>query len=85
MVKTLLIKENNDIFYFEPDLINDLSTIKNKITNNSDWDIAKKMSNDYELIYQPNKKIRQKSIAKYHPLSRSFFKLWEIIYDFDFT
>ena len=54
MVKTLLIKENNDIL-FKPDLINDLSKIKNKIANSSEWDIAKKMSNDYELIYQPQK------------------------------
>jgi 23S rRNA U2552 (ribose-2'-O)-methylase RlmE/FtsJ len=26
--------------------------------------------------------VRQVSIAKYHPISRSFFKLWEIIHDF---
>ena len=52
------------------------------IDNHKLWDKAKKLSNDYELIHLPNKKIRTESIASYEPLSRSYFKLWEIIKDF---
>ena len=47
------------------------------------WDEAKKISNLYELIYLPNKKFKSDSISRYEPLSRSYFKLWEIINDFD--
>ena len=54
-----------------------------KIENHKLWDKAKKLSNDYELIHLPNKKIRTESIASYEPLSRSYFKLWEIIKDFN--
>lgn len=83
MTRTLKIQYTNIFFPNNPNLIKKLIEMKNKITNNAEWDNAKKMSNDYELIYQPNKKIRQTSIAKYHPISRSFFKLWEMIHDFD--
>ena len=65
---------------------NDLIFYKNKIDELNDhktWDKSKKLSNDYELIYLPNKKMKGKSIALYDPLSRSYFKLWEIIMDFN--
>ena len=68
------------------DEYNNLVICKNKIDELNDhktWDKSKKLSNDYELIYLPNKKIKNKSVARYDPLSRSYFKLWEIIYDFD--
>ena len=47
------------------------------------WDRFKKYSNNYELIYLPNKKFKNDSISKYEPLSRSYFKLLEMIVDFD--
>lgn len=59
---------------------------KNKInsdTNFKNWDRTKKFSNDYELIYISNKNNRKNSISNYKPLSRSYFKLWEMIHDFD--
>ncbi len=62
-----------------------LKRYKNKIdelNNHKMWDKAKKLSNDYELIHLPNKKLRGQSIALYEPLSRSYFKLWEMIFDF---
>lgn len=62
-----------------------LVTYKNKIdelNNHKMWDKSKKLSNEYELIHLPNKKMRGQSIAKYEPLSRSYFKLWEMIVDF---
>ena len=54
-----------------------------KVNNHKIWDKAKKFSNNYELIHIPNKQNKSESIAFYKPLSRSYFKLWEIIYDFD--
>ena len=48
------------------------------------WDFCKKLSNPYELLhhYVKNKNVNL-GIANYDPISRSFFKLWEIIHDFD--
>jgi 23S rRNA U2552 (ribose-2'-O)-methylase RlmE/FtsJ len=44
------------------------------------WDSAKKISNDYEYIYTSSN--YKKNISSIIPVSRSFFKLREIIYDF---
>ncbi len=57
---------------------------KEKIDNNEDeWDKSKKLVNPYELIHSSNiKEKKEKSISKYNPLSRSFFKLTEIIHKY---
>ena len=48
------------------------------------WDKMKKIGNPYELIYTSyNKKRKNDSISDYSPISRSYFKLWEIFYNFD--
>lgn len=65
-----------------------LTYYKNKINlpyYNKYWDIFKKYSNDYELIHNTNSRFKgnQNSIANYNPLSRSYYKLWEIISDFN--
>lgn len=44
------------------------------------WDSAKKISNDYEYIYTSSN--THKNISNITPVSRSFFKLREIIYEF---
>ena len=65
---------------------NKLISLKNRIDcieNNKLWDKTKKISNDFERVYFPNKKLKGESVSKYEPLSRSYFKLWEIISDFD--
>ena len=72
-------KEN---FYFNYQERKELCTAKNKINDNNfnkDWDKSKKISNLYELIHISNNKMKNESISRYDPLSRSFFKLWEII------
>jgi len=76
--------ENKQILNF--DEFQRLKHYKNKIDdfeNTNQWDESKKISNLYELIYLPNKKQKCDSISKYEPLSRSYFKLWEIISDFN--
>ena len=60
-----------------------LYEIKEKIEENEkDWDIFKKYTNPYEYIHS-NIPIRKKSVSNYFPLSRSFFKMIEIIHTFD--
>lgn len=60
-----------------------LTDIKNNIQNVSyEWDIYKKYTNPYEYINTvlPN---CNRSVSKYKPLSRSYFKMIEIITLFD--
>lgn len=60
-----------------------LSEVKNKITTyGREWDTYKKYTNPYEYINTivPNK---AKCISKYKPLSRSYFKMLELIASFD--
>lgn len=60
-----------------------ITTYKNRITpfyNNKKWDKYKKLSNEYELIFTtPSTK---SNISIYNPVSRSFFKMWELLHDF---
>lgn len=59
-----------------------LYEIKKKLeTMEKDWDIFKKYTNPYEYVHGiiPLKK---KSVSKYKPLSRSYFKMIEIIHTF---
>ena len=61
-----------------------LNKIKKNITvYNKFWDVFKKITNPYEYIHTiiPNNKV---AICKYKPISRSFFKLIEIINAFNF-
>lgn len=76
-------KEINNYYNYEE--YHELISYKNKIDNRArDWDKSKKLSNDYELIHIPNKNSKCESIAEYDPLSRSYFKMWEILCFFDF-
>ena len=69
----------------------DLLTILNKykrsidgIQNIKKWDFYKKMSNPFELVNQYIKtKNLNLGLANYNPISRAFFKFWEIWFDFD--
>lgn len=72
---------------YNRDLNDTLNTEKNKIDsyyNNNLWDKLKKFSNQYEFIYTTSYVNEYKNIANINPISRSFFKLWEILYDFKF-
>ena len=76
--KNLLYKKHYDIISIEKKKIDKLENIEN-------WDKVKKIGNPYELIYTTyNKKRKNDSISSYIPISRSYFKLWEIFYKFDF-
>lgn len=79
------IQSTNDYLFFNKEEFDKLVELKNNIdtvTNSSSWDRAKKLTNPYELVYTPNKKLKIDSIADRNPLSRSYFKLWEILHEF---
>jgi 23S rRNA U2552 (ribose-2'-O)-methylase RlmE/FtsJ len=62
-----------------------LQELKNRIEpfhHDNRWDEYKKICNPFEYVYSPTNQ-PVKSISKYHPISRSFFKLWEILCDFE--
>lgn len=65
---------------------NKLRELKNRIDNYEikDWDKNKKMTNPYELIYMPSRKVKYESIAYIDPLSRSYFKMWELLFNHSF-
>ena len=82
---------DNDKFTSEYDNIDsierkNLMKIKNGIDDYDikEWDKSKKMANPYELIYMPSRKIRHESIANIDPLSRSYFKMWEMLFHHSF-
>lgn len=64
-----------------------LNRTKNKINNidSTKWEEVKKITNPYEFIYAFNTKTKyndNRSISLIKPLSRSFFKMIEMIYEF---
>lgn len=73
------IYQENKHFIFKK-YFNNLINSKNSIDSNiKKWNYLKKYVNPYELIYSPYTKT---NISNYNPVSRSFFKLWEIIIQF---
>tara|TARA_Y100001970_G_C14243931_1_gene866720 strand:+ start:2047 stop:3297 length:1251 start_codon:yes stop_codon:yes gene_type:complete len=46
--------------------------------NKNSWERMKKITNVYELVHTTHSN-KNMSIAKYSPLSRSFFKMWEML------
>jgi 23S rRNA U2552 (ribose-2'-O)-methylase RlmE/FtsJ len=67
---------------FYEDISNEKEQI-NKLNNNEIWDKMKKVGNPYELIYTTyHRKRKNDSISKYIPLSRSYFKMWEIYHNY---
>jgi cap1 methyltransferase len=73
----IIFKEYNKIVSSEKTKIDELENCEN-------WDKMKKIGNPYELVYTTyNKKRKNDSISQYIPISRSYFKMWEIYYKFN--
>ena len=67
--------------YFK-ELKNKLSNVKGLIDNYpKEWESIKKYIHQYEYIYISSKSY--KNISKISPISRSYFKLREILYDYN--
>ncbi len=70
---------NNNKLDMCPSLVSYLTNSKNKINNLIEqWDNLKKYTNTYEFIHTPIP-FSKLSISKYKPLSRSYFKMIEIL------
>jgi len=73
------LDDNSPDIFLSYSLSKYLSTMKEKIDKyGGEWDNYKKYTNPYEFIHTiiPSK---NKSVSKYKPLSRSYFKMIEII------
>lgn len=85
----IAVSKNNDVsiqdlFDTNMKLQAIVSQYKNMITpfsTNKAWDRHKKLSNEYELIFTTP--YAKHNVSTYNPVSRSFFKMWEILHDFD--
>lgn len=76
--------KNIDVIINKDEMMN-LQKTKSKIDkyyNSFEWEEYKKFTNPYEMIYITNKKHRNKSISSFEPLSRSFFKMIEMVNEF---
>lgn len=72
----MLLDFNNDLhnlLKLQKDLISEHYKTKK-------WDKYKKCANEYELIFTSG--YGHPSLSKHNPISRSYFKLWEILTDF---
>lgn len=69
--------------HYSSSLASYMYDIKTKLhTHEQDWDIYKKYTNPYEYIHSVVP-MRKRSISKYKPLSRSYFKMIELINTFN--
>ena len=95
--KTLILHKNDFNIYgfniinsnvinnqnFQVDIFNILSKYKNHIDNihKDVWDKYKSLVNTFEMIFT-NKK-NKANVSAYLPISRAYFKMWEILCNFD--
>ena len=64
--------------------LNKYKNMINEVDNIKIWDFCKKLSNEYELLHHCIKNRNTNlGVANYDPISRSFFKMWEICRDLD--
>jgi FtsJ-like methyltransferase len=73
----------SELFSINDTIHEELVRKKDAITayhKNKKWDRYKKLTNDYELVFTVTQGCP--SIALYNPISRSYFKLWEVLNDF---
>lgn len=76
-------KPNLPEVFISQSLCNYMNNIKEKISfREIEWDVYKKYTNPYEYIHSivPQKK---RSVSKYKPISRSYFKMLEMIREFN--
>lgn len=81
---TSISKEKNLLFKKYYNIISNEKEKIDTLENTENWDKMKKIGNPFELIYTTyNKKRKNDSISQYIPISRSYFKIWEIFHNFD--
>lgn len=78
------IEANRKLLQANDELHDGLNAYKDEITQHSSarrWEKCKKITNDYELVSSSSHDFP--GIAHHCPISRSFFKLWEMMVDFE--
>lgn len=72
--------EKKQLFIFKKNKkkLNEEKELIDTLDDNYIWDQMKKRTNPYELIYTTYNKRKKESIANIQPLSRSYFKIFEI-------
>ena len=75
--------DNSNISYISNSLSYYLTDIKDRIhKHENEWDVYKKYTNPYEYIHS-NIPCKKRGISKHKPLSRSYFKMVEIVHFFN--
>ena len=75
-------KKIDELLAINCNLNETVTMYKNKITpfyKTRQWDRYKKVTNEYETIHTSPP---AQNVCKYSPISRAFFKMWEILCDF---
>tara|TARA_Y100000994_G_scaffold6417_2_gene5828 strand:+ start:168 stop:1343 length:1176 start_codon:yes stop_codon:yes gene_type:complete len=70
--------EQTQNFVLDNEINDKLNLYKSYLFSNSEWNYIRKIINEYELLC-----FKKSNICKYKPLSRSFFKLWQMLYDYN--
>ena len=79
---TASLTQSASLTAMSPSLTDYLYKIKERITaKEKQWDTYKKYTNPYEYIHT-NVPLKKKSVSKHKPISRSFFKMIEIVHTF---
>jgi len=81
--------EKREILYenFSINISKELFDKKNEITQYEEehkWELAKKLANPYEMVYTQEEKFPYQNVSLLKPLSRSYFKLVEILHTVNF-
>ena len=85
-IQVTFIENEEDLYRLSPSLNNYLNNIKKKIDNViNEWDIYKRYTNPYEYIHSIISNSHKTNVSKLKPLSRSFYKMIEIITIFNIT
>lgn len=82
-IKYSVLSETENPVFISNSLSYYLSDIKCRINSREKmWDVYKKYTNPYEYIHTPVP-VKRKSVSKYKPISRSYFKMIELLHLFD--
>ena len=79
LVKTITDKQKS---FIKPTKLTLAKNQIDKFYNKREWDRMKKITNPFEMIYITNKFNKKSSVSLYEPLSRSYFKMVEMIHEF---
>ena len=78
-----LTLSNNVEISLSQSLYHYLTSSKQRIDNNvEEWDFFKKITNPYEFIHTPPQNY-MRAVADYSAISRSFYKLIEIVMNYE--